>query len=114
MKLCRVFKNAQRFYDSKKNTDTDDDELNIKKNNICITNSVEGEMGVFTRHLHNLRSSTTRKCIIDDIIIKVTNNNVKFDTNPYLFAFNNKIYDLKTNSFITPNRKDLYQYYYWL
>lgn len=53
----------------------------------------------------SLRNINNRKPLVDDIIHKVTNNSIEFDSNPFLYAFNNKIYDLKTGSFIEPNHK---------
>ena len=50
----------------------------------------------------NLRSVKRRKDIIDDICIKLTNNNIEFDTNPHLLAFTNKVYDLSVGEFIEP------------
>jgi len=51
----------------------------------------------------NLRSVKKRKDIVDDILIKLTCNTIEFDTNPYLLAFTNKIYDLKIGQFIEPS-----------
>lgn len=53
--------------------------------------------------LNNLRGSTKRGQYIDDIISFTTDDNVEFDSNPYLFAFKNKIFDLENNCFIDPN-----------
>ena len=50
-----------------------------------------------------LRKNKPRKELIDDIINKVTDNTINFDSNPFLYAFTNKIYDLETCSFIEPN-----------
>jgi phage/plasmid-associated DNA primase len=52
-----------------------------------------------------LRNIINRQKLVDDIVNKLTNNNIVFDSNPFLYAFNNKIYDLKTSSFIEPNHK---------
>jgi len=51
------------------------------------------------------RSSAPRTSLIKDICAKVCNNCVKFNRNPYLFAFNNKIFDLKKNDFVKPDRE---------
>ena len=47
-----------------------------------------------------------REKYIKDIINAITDDDIKFDSNPYLFCFNNKIYDLKTHTFISPNPYD--------
>ena len=39
--------------------------------------------------------------LITKVLFKfITNNNIKFDSNPYLFAFTNAIFDLKLNKFV--------------
>ena len=55
------------------------------------------------KFISSLRNISTREKLIKDIINKITNNDVKFDENPYLFAFENKIYDLKQNKFVKPS-----------
>ena len=50
----------------------------------------------------NFRKIIFRKSLIQDIINKITNNKQKFDRNPNLFCFNNKLYDLKQRKFIKP------------
>ena len=52
-----------------------------------------------------LRNSKFRKGVIDDILAFITNNKIKFDANPYLFAFNNKVFDLKLGDFVEPSPK---------
>jgi len=47
-----------------------------------------------------------REKYIKDIINAITDDDIKFDSNPYLFCFNNKIYDLKSHTFISPNPYD--------
>jgi hypothetical protein len=32
----------------------------------------------------------------------IVNNEIQFDEDPYLFSFNNKLFDLKQNKFIEP------------
>jgi len=50
--------------------------------------------------------SKARDRYVKDIVNAITNDDIKFDENPYLFCFNNKVYDLRTHKFITPNPKD--------
>lgn len=50
--------------------------------------------------IEQLRNVAYRETLIKDIIHKITNNDIKMDMNPYLFGFNNKIYDLKQGLFI--------------
>lgn len=59
----------------------------------------------FVKNVQTLRKLKTRKEFVEDIIIRIHNSNLEFDANPYLFAFENKIYNLRTNSFIKPEPK---------
>jgi|688.fasta_scaffold63464_5 phage/plasmid-associated DNA primase len=61
----------------------------------------------FNKNLAMLRNIRFRKDYVNDIINKLKSD-VVFDENPYLLAFNNKVYDLKTNSFIENPEYDLY------
>lgn len=54
------------------------------------------------KNVQLLRKNKVRKELIEDVINQITNNNISFDNDPHLFAFKNKIYDLKTNTFIKP------------
>ena len=62
---------------------------------------------IYTKNISQLRTNSTRNGLITDIITKITNNDIILNHNPYLFAYENKIYDLITNSFITAH-KDQY------
>jgi phage/plasmid-associated DNA primase len=52
------------------------------------------------------RISHFRGSLIKDIISKINNSSIVWNNNPYLFAFNNKIFNLKTGVFVKPNPKD--------
>ena len=52
--------------------------------------------------LCNLKNYDKRQKYIADILLKLNNPDVQFDNNPYLFAFNNKIYDLEKSQFVEP------------
>ena len=56
----------------------------------------------FQKSLLDLLNYDRRQKHINDILCKLHNDEIKFDENPYLFAFNNKIYDLKQGEFIDP------------
>jgi putative DNA primase/helicase len=80
----------------------EDNELNKIKNK-----SDDKTYEIKMEQLNKIRTSITqfknydkRQQFIKDIICKITDNEIKFDENPYLFAFNNKIFDLKQNKFI--------------
>lgn len=61
----------------------------------------------FSKNIDSMRTLATRTAILTDIITFSTDNSIKFDKNPYLFAFTNKVYDLKLGMFIEP-RPDMY------
>lgn len=61
----------------------------------------------FFGNLSKLRNIKYRKDFVSDIVNKLQAD-IKFDENPYLLAFNNKVYDLKTNDFIKNVEYDLY------
>ena len=56
----------------------------------------------FLLSTERLRNGANRKGLIEDIIIFLSNNKVDFDRKPYLFAFNNAIFDLERNEFVEP------------
>lgn len=51
----------------------------------------------------NMRNSGCRKGYMADIIDFSTNHELKFDANKFLFAFENKIYDLENKCFVEPD-----------
>ena len=57
--------------------------------------------------VQSLRVQKQRQHLIDDILNKITNENILWDDHPYLFVFNNKIFDLQQNKFIE-STYDLY------
>ena len=69
-----------------------------KTNDVSAINNKRKEIG-------KLRNISNREKFIKDLVIKITNNEIVFDQNPYLFAFENKIYDLKQGKFIDPKAK---------
>jgi hypothetical protein len=86
------------------------DELN--KVRISVATSKEEEdlqnskiklINKFLARVANLRNGGERKAVIDDIIIFLSNNKIVFDNKPFLFAFNNCIFDLERNEFVEPD-----------
>ena len=69
--------------------------LNKVKTNIALITELY-------KNINKLRNNNIRKAYIDDILIFISNNKIQFDTNPYLFAFNNKVFDLKLGAFVEP------------
>jgi len=53
--------------------------------------------------LHKLSTYNFRVEFVKDAVIKMTDNSIVMDDNPFLFAFNNKIYDLKQGVFVEPH-----------
>jgi phage/plasmid-associated DNA primase len=66
----------------------------------------EDDISKVRKMVLNIRNHKKRKEYIDDIIVKITNNKLEFDENPYLFAFTNAIYDFKEMKFVVPNPLD--------
>lgn len=64
------------------------------------------EISKVRKSVVNIRNHKKRKEYIDDIIVKITNNKLEFDENPYLFAFTNAIYDFKQMKLVVPNPLD--------
>lgn len=65
------------------------------KNKIEKINALRG-------NINTMRKVGVRKSIMEDIITFITNNKIEFDDNPYLFAFNNCVFDLRTGNKIQP------------
>lgn len=55
--------------------------------------------------INKIRDHSGRKQLIEDIIIHL-NKSVQLDQNPFLFAFENKVFDLSKNAFVEPNPED--------
>jgi len=70
-------------------------DININKEKI-------NKINILLKNVQNLRSIRFREAIICDILNKITNNDITFDSNPNLIAFNNKIYDLNNSCWIEP------------
>ena len=64
------------------------------------------KINIIRNTLLSLQNYDKRQKFISDILCKLYNDEIKFDMNPYLFAFNNKIFDLKQACFILPNPLD--------
>ena len=54
------------------------------------------------KNVQLLRKMKQRKELVDDIINKIVDDTIEFDSDPFLFTFSNKIYDLKSNKFVPP------------
>ena len=67
-----------------------------------ITKTTITKITALFKNINSLRNSSVRKPIIEDITAFITNNNIEFDSNPYLFAFTNCVFDLKINKFVNP------------
>jgi P4 family phage/plasmid primase-like protien len=65
------------------------------------------KIGKYVISVGNFRNQTKRAGLVTDIItFSKPNKPIQFDKNPYLLAFNNKIFDLKTGKEVVPNRSD--------
>ena len=80
-------------FTAKLNGDQDHDDI--------VTKTIT-KISLLLANILTLRKVGVRKSVMEDIITFITNNKIEFDSYPYLFAFNNCVFDLKLNRFITP------------
>lgn len=80
-------------FTAKLNGDQDHDDI--------VTKTIT-KISLLLANILTLRKVGVRKAVMEDIVTFITNNKIEFDANPYLFAFNNCVFDLKLNKFITP------------
>jgi phage/plasmid-associated DNA primase len=73
--------------------------LKDKKND---TTEIIEKFNKIRSYLNNLKNYDKRQKFIKDIQLKLKNEDIIFDDNPDLFAFENKIYDLQNHKFIEP------------
>ena len=85
------------LYYQQLNLDEEDDDKRIVENK---------NLQQWVKDLNGLLDHKKREKYIKDIICHLNNNGVEFDNNKYLFAFKNKIYDLKLGEFTYPNYED--------
>jgi phage/plasmid-associated DNA primase len=61
----------------------------------------------FLFFVNRLRDYNSRVAIVKDICCKLAVKRIEWDSNPYLIAFTNKIYDLRLEAFVCPDPDDL-------
>ena len=61
----------------------------------------------FLFFVNRLRDYNSRVAIVKDICCKLSVKQVEWDSNPYLIAFKNKVFDLRLGAFVCPNPDDL-------
>ena len=81
------------IYNSQLSSNPDDETVKITINKITV----------LLKNIYALRKVGNRNEIISDIVKFVSNNHIEFDNNPYLFAFENAVFDLNQNKFIEPS-----------
>lgn len=86
--------------DEEENTDVIEDRINDIEKDIKKFEEVKKTYEKFKSNLDMLRNIYTRTGFVNEICNKVINPNVEFDKDPYMLAFNNKIYNLKTHEFL--------------
>jgi phage/plasmid-associated DNA primase len=77
-------------------------EQQLIKRNDSERNSFIERMNAIRGNIYNLQNFDKRVKVIQELICHLTDKNIKFDEDPYLFGFNNKIFDLKLGTFIEP------------
>jgi len=83
----------------------DQDEKDDLKHRLQILEIPLDLITEFEKNVEKMRDVGCRRRVIQDIVSWSTDNNILFDTNPHLYVFNNKIYDLKNQVFVEPNEK---------
>lgn len=81
-----------------------------------ITKGEEGKQDDLERKLKNVRNTLNKiqsirqikycKELIGHILVKITNDDIEFDSNPFLFCFNNKVFNLLTGEESIKNPND--------
>ena len=66
----------------------------------------EDLLNKFHKNISTLRQIKYKKTLTEDICNKIYNRTIVFNDKPYIFAFNNAIYDLKMGRIIKPNKYD--------
>ncbi|MEI8101304.1 MAG: hypothetical protein WCH09_07055, partial [Bacteroidota bacterium] len=72
----------------------------------AIETEINETMKLIGSVINLLSSNKPRKGFVDDVKMKITDNYQEFDENPFLFAFTNKIFDLRDKKEVKPNPKD--------
>ena len=100
-----LFNNIYKLIEEYKKNNIEEDNIEDKKSKKKVKDPELEKLLLFQKNILNLRKYRYRNELIEDICCKLSNNDIIFDSDPYLYAFNNKIYDLKTDNFIEPNYK---------
>lgn len=79
---------------------------NNKKEQLEQTKNEKVKAFKYLDNILKLKNIKKLEELVKNIIIRITNNDIEFNKKPNLFVFNNKIYDLITDSFIEPNKED--------
>jgi hypothetical protein len=77
-----------------------------KDNKTALDNTID-YINELLKNLRKIKDGNVKKKVLDEIKLHIVNNEIQFDEHPYLFSFNNKLFDLKQNKFIEP-RADYY------
>ncbi len=72
----------------------------------CDKDVCDGFKDNYNKCIATLKKNSNRKNLSECIEGYIMNNDIKFDTKPYLFVFKNKVWDLTKSQFIKPNPLD--------
>ena len=80
-----------------------DEKKDEDKPKLVVEKEKMAKMSEFLSNVNvQLRAVKKRKEIVEDIINKISCSYIEFDSDPHLLAFENKVFDLKTNEWIEP------------
>lgn len=77
-------------------------ELKKINNNDIDKKDIFKKIDTIKKKILDLKNHKTRKNFIDDIICKITDNEIKWNQCAHLFAFENKIFNIDLNKFVNP------------
>lgn len=77
-----------------------------KTNDPGVMKDIEKSYEIKDACISSITKSNSKKNITDCTKLYFTNNDIEFDTKPYLFCFKNKVWDLTKGEFIKPNPFD--------
>jgi len=83
---------------------------NSKVTDVVIKQNNDQKLLNMRQRVSGLLNHRKRKDYIEDIICAITNDDIQFDNNPFLFAFKNKVYDLQKNKFVKPKAEQYISY----
>jgi hypothetical protein len=100
----KFLKSGQKILNKQQKKATE--KLMLDPDNKDLQKTIKTIASHIVHYIQAFRDSKKRIGYMDDFKQAITDNTIIFDTQIYLFAFNNKIMDLRTRQFVLPNPLD--------